>query len=150
MIYGIILSKCIQTKWLAVVPILFTGLFLNYNLRNLPLESNYLYKRTKAAADQIYHQLEPDESYDIVLLSETKDLYGQSYRYFLSTTDKAPVYKDREYTQVPETLVIIDEERKTEEVSNLPIYEIMIHSHKTVDQTIDNSNLPDIYILRDD
>lgn len=159
LVYGVILSKLVKTKWLAVIPLLFSGLFLNYNLRNLPIESNYLYQRTKAAAEKIYPYLKEGETYDIILLSETKDLYGQSYRYFLSTTDKPPIYKDRDHP-LPQALVIIDEEKKVEDVTALPIYEIVMHSDKEIDQkiigqglkvnqNITNQELPDVYILRE-
>jgi 4-amino-4-deoxy-L-arabinose transferase-like glycosyltransferase len=148
LVLAVILSKLIRTKWLAPVSLIFIALFLRYNLTNLPLKSNYLYKKTQAAAEIVYDLIQPNESYDIVLLSETRDLYGQSYRYFLSTTDKKPIYKDRAMTRVPEALVIIDEEKKAEDVTSLPIYEIMIHAGKEVDEKIKNQDLPDIYIIR--
>jgi hypothetical protein len=44
--------------------------------------------------------------------------------------------------------VVIDEEKKVEDITSLPIYEIMIHAGKKVDEKIKNQELPDIYIIR--
>ncbi len=148
LVLAVILNKLIQTKWLAPVGLVFIALFLKHNLTHLPLKSNHLYKKTQAAAEMTYELIKSNESYDIVLLSETRDLYGQSYRYFLSTTDKPPIYKDRKMTRVPEALVVIDEEKKVKDITALPIYEIMIHAGKKIEEKIENQDLPDIYIIR--
>ncbi len=120
--------------------------FFISNAQRWPLKPNYLYQRTQQSSQQIYNYLVDGERYDIVLLSETKDLYGQSYRWFLSTTDRPPILKEN--AQTPETLVIIDEEKHAKDVTNLDIYEIIVFAGKNVDVKVLNQDLPDFYILR--
>jgi len=105
-----------------------------------------MYQRTKQVTEQIYRSLDDQEKYEIVLLSGTKDLYGQSYRYFLSTTDKPPIIRDKGET--PDTLVIIDEEKKAKDVTALPIYEIVVFPEKSINEFYGNCDKPDVYFLR--
>lgn len=120
--------------------------FIYVNYSRWPLKPNNLYLNTKIISDQIFSQLQPTDRYEIVLLSETRDLYGQSYRYFLSTTDNPPVVRDK--GEIPNTLIIIDEEKKIDDVTQLPIYEIQVFPEKKIDQYIENYNQADIYIIR--
>lgn len=125
---------------------LFIIWFFINNAQRFPLKPNYLYQKTQQSSQQIYDHLKDNELYDIVLLSETKDLYGQSYRWFLSTTDRPPIVKEK--NQQAETLIIIDEEKNIEDVTQLDIYEIIIFPEKNIDEKIFNKDLPNIYILR--
>jgi len=111
-----------------------------------PLKPNNNYLNTQQISAQIEQILQPEDRYELVLLSETKDLYAQSYRYFLSTTDNPPIVRDK--GEVPNTLVIIDEEKKVENVAQLPIYEIQIFPEKNLFQKLENSDLADIYIFK--
>lgn len=148
LVYALVLNFLLQlNKKVFILPIfIFLGWFLANNYQRLPLEPNYMYQKTKQVADQIYSSLGDGEKYEIVLLSGTKDLYGQSYRYFLSTTDKPPIIRDRGET--PDTLVIIDEEKKTKDVTALPIYEIVVFPEKSINEFYGNCDKPDVYFLR--
>ena len=142
-----LIIKKLKIYSLPLVIIILIG-FIFFNYSRWPLNSNYLYLNTKKISEQIYSHLQPTDRYEIVLLSETRDLYGQSYRYFLSTTNNPPVVRDKD--EIPDTLVIIDEEKKVEDVTQLPIYEIQIFPEKKIDQKIINDNLANIYIIRAD
>lgn len=120
--------------------------FIYLNLPHWPLQANNIYHNTKLVAKQIEILVDTNDRYEIVLLSETRDLYGQSYRYFLSTTNNPPVIK--ESGEPPNTLIIIDEEKKVEDVTALPIYEIQVFPSKEIDVHLQNNELPDIYLLR--
>ena len=135
-------------KKLLILPVLgFLSWFLINNYYRSPLQTSYLYQRTQNTSQQVYQNLTKEDKYEIVLLSETKDLYGQSYRYFLLTTDKPPIIRDKGET--PNTLVIIDEEKKVSDILQSPIYEIVTFPYKNIDQHIVNKDQPDIYILRE-
>jgi hypothetical protein len=148
LVYALVLDFLLKlNKKIFIFPILaFLGWFLVNNYQRWPLEPNYMYQRTKQVTEQIYRSLDDQEKYEIVLLSGTKDLYGQSYRYFLSTTDKPPIIRDKGET--PDTLVIIDEEKKAKDVTALPIYEIVVFPEKSINEFYGNCDKPDVYFLR--
>ena len=148
LIYSLILNQFLSKKILWLIPVAFISIFLKHNMQQLPLTPNYSYLRVQQTAKQIYQKLEDKEKYDLVLLSESKDLYGQNYRYFLSTTDTPPQKKGLGHA--PDTLIIIDEQKQVENVTQLPIYEIEIFPEKDVNLLLENEELPDIYFLRKD
>lgn len=128
---------------------LIVGAMIGYLLitqPNWPIKPNNNYFNTQTISAQIAQLLEADDRYELVLLSETKDLYAQSYRYFLSTTSNPPVIRDK--GEKPNTLIIIDEEKIAEDVTALPIYEIQTFESKEIDFHLQNQDLADIYILR--
>lgn len=133
-------------KW--SIPILLTTIIgyiaINYPL--WPLKPHNLFFNTQQISAQVASLLNEDDRYEIVLLSETNDHHGQSYRYFLSTTNNPPVVRDK--GEIPNTLVIIDEEKKVEDVAQIPIYDIVVFPSKEIDQFVENKDLADIYILR--
>lgn len=149
-LYALSLRLIIKKLKIYSLPFVVLALvgFIFFNYSRWPLKSNYLFLNTKQISEQIYLHLQPTDHYEIVLLSETRDLYGQSYRYFLSTTDNPPIVRDN--GEIPDTLVIIDEEKKVEDVTQLPIYEIQIFPEKNIDQKIINDNLANIFIIRTD
>jgi len=78
------------------------------------------------SASSVATRLRDNEVYNIVLLSETKDYYGQNYRYYLDTIkNKEPLNPDHDDLSQVSTLVIINEEGiPEEEIALLPIFEI--------------------------
>ncbi len=129
----------------SIVVIAIIAGFIVINQSNWPLKPNFLYHKTQTTAQIIQEALRPSDRYELVLLSETKDLYAQSYRYFLSTTNNPPIVAEKGET--PNTLIIIDEEKKEKDVLNLPIYEIQIFPNRVLRHHIKNQDLPDIYII---
>ena len=79
-----------------------------------------------ASAQVIAENIQPNEKYNIVLLSETKDYYGQNYRYFLDTIpNKTPLNPDHDDLNDVSALVVINEEAvPIEAIDELPIFEI--------------------------
>lgn len=78
-------------------------------------------------AHQIANHLGQGERYNIVLLSATHDINGQSYRYFLDTIPgKEPLNPEHDDVASANTLVIINEERVLEDELSSPIYEIVV------------------------
>jgi 4-amino-4-deoxy-L-arabinose transferase-like glycosyltransferase len=100
----------------------------------------------KQASEEISQHIQKGEVYAVVLLSGTGDLYGQNYRYFLSTEPgKKPV--NSEETIEVDTLVVINEERLPDPLT-LPIYQIQIFPDKEQVQTVTLSSGIEVYILR--
>jgi len=145
LVYGLVLTKIIKFKpgWLVLLG--FSGYYLYYNLTHLPL-LNSAYLTIKQRSYEIAAYMTPADQYDLVLLSPTKDLYGQNYRYFLSTTNSPPL-KKTDLSRL-NTLVIIDEEKNVADVTSLPIYEIVTFPTKKIDLEVHHQTPPDFYILR--
>jgi hypothetical protein len=79
------------------------------------------------------------EPYSIVLLSESGDLYGMNYQYFLSTNkNKRPLAPERHHEA--DKLFIINEDKKSNTPQDLPIYEIVV---------FENKNPSEVYTLDD-
>lgn len=152
-VYGIILYFLITKGKL--IGKLASGAFLIYflwfNFNRLPIKSlGWTISDMKMVADSIYQELKPNEKYNLVLFSESRDLDAQNYRYFLTTTDRPPLKKiDRGEA---ETLVIINEDHLVKNVADSPVYEIVVFPDKKIKKTITIPNGPEIIFLstRDD
>jgi 4-amino-4-deoxy-L-arabinose transferase-like glycosyltransferase len=130
-----------------IIPIIFLGYFLAYNLPKLPLATpGWTIYDMQRTADTILERVEPGEKYNLVLLSHTGDIDGQNYRYFLSTTDRPPV-AEAQRGEV-ETLFIINEDRVLKRVVDSPIYEIVVFPNKEPSEVYTVSDGPEITVLR--
>lgn len=103
-----------------------------------------------ASAQVIADHLQPNEPYNVVLLSETKDYYGQNYRYFLDTIpNKAPLNPDHDDLNAVSTLVIINEESvPLDEIDNLPLFEIATFKDVNQRQSITLPSGIEAYVWR--
>jgi 4-amino-4-deoxy-L-arabinose transferase-like glycosyltransferase len=146
LIQGLGLARLSRHLLGSLAVVAFVGYFLWHNLARMPLQPNgWTIYDMQRVTDSIYQRLGPDEKYSLVLLSPSKDLYGQNYRYFLSTTNKPPLPPER--AGEADTLVIINEEHVTN-VSALPIYEITIFPQKTTSETYTIDTGPEIIMFR--
>jgi len=146
LLFGGILS--FFSRWKAgwvVVMLSFAGFFW-FNIPRLPLNTlGWTIADMNRTSQSIYQHVHPGEKYNIVLLSETKDIYGQNYRYFLTITDRPPL-KMEHFGEV-ETLFIIDEQKIEKDVTNLPIYEIVVFPNHKPAEVYDIPGGPRITIL---
>jgi hypothetical protein len=146
--FGIVLSAISSKSFIAKIlsmVFFFYFIFFNFGKYNLKTQGWSLYD-VKRTAQTIVERVQKGEKYNIVLLSETGDIDGQSYRYFLETTDTPPV-KTEQRGEV-ETLFIINEDRKLEKVTDSPIYEIVVFPDKDVKEVYNVEDGPEITILR--
>ena len=122
--------------------------FVWYNLPKLPLhDTGWTVTDIQRTSQAIEQRLEPGEKYNLVLLSESRDINGQNYRYFL-TTGSIPPVKTEQRGEV-ETLFIINEEKTLEKVTDSPIYEIVVFPNKEpADVFTIEGDGPEITILR--
>ena len=147
-VYGIVLSFLITKGKLTgkLASGAFLGYFLWFNFNNLPIKSlGWTVSDMEMVSDTIYQELKPDEKYNLVLFSASKDLDAQNYRYFLTTTDKPPLKRDR-YGET-ETLVVINEDRLVKDVVSSPVYEIVVFPDKEVKKILTIPNGPEIIIF---
>lgn len=121
--------------------------YFAYNFQHMPLKTLgwTMYDMERTAASVAEH-VKPGEKYNIVLLSETKDVYGMNYRYFLTTTETPPL--TMEHFGEVETLFIIDEQQIVKDVTSLPIYEIVVFPNHTPSEVYSVPGGPKVTVLR--
>lgn len=147
LIYGLIWQQLSKKIWGKALLVIFFAAFLRYNLPRMPLKDvGWTLTDMRRVSQSIYDRVQDGEKYNLVLLSESKDINAQNYRYFLETTDRPPV-DDRNRDQV-QTLFIVDEEKKLEKVVDSPIYEIVVFPNKTPTDVYQVENGPEVTILK--
>lgn len=146
---GFIFDQLLDKRPLiAGVSILIFAQFFALNMvKTLHLnDAGWQIKDIRNTSQTIVDNLKPNESYDLVLLSDTKDIYGYSYRYFLHTFDRPPLNDEEKLGA--DALVIIDEQNQYEKPLDEPVYEIVVFPNKEPDQIIEIPDGPSITILR--
>lgn len=104
------------------------------------------FQQLSITAQAIQKEVEPREPYALVLLSESHDVLGMNYRYFLSVdADRQPL--EPGYQVQPEKLIIINEEKKTDSPQDVPITEIMAFPSKIPRTVLNIPNGADVYIF---
>lgn len=146
LLYGVIAAQLTKKPWGKLLVWTFFGYFLWFNLPRIPLQdAGWTIDDMRRVSQSIYQRVEPGEKYNLVLLSESKDVDAQNYRYFLTTTDRPPVPTE-ERDQV-ETLFIINEERAVKDPTNLPVYEIVVFPNKEPLEIYQIEDGPEILVL---
>lgn len=148
LVLGILLVELVKVRVIgAILAAVFVGYYVYYNLSVLPLgDTGWKLSDIKRTSMAIAERVEPNEKYNIVLLSETGDIDAQNYRYFLSTTDTPPVTTEERGSV--ETLFIINEDRALEKVTDSPIYEIVVFPDKDPVEVFEIPGGPEITVLR--
>jgi hypothetical protein len=148
LVYGLVFSN-IRPKLLGVIALIaFSSYFFPYNWQKMPIKTmGWTVNDIKLTSEEILKHLQPGEKYNLVLLSESRDIDGQNYRYFMTTGHTRPVTTEKRGNI--DTLIIINEEKKlTDVISNSPIYEIATFPNKEVAEFFTITNGPEITILR--
>ncbi len=147
LIFGVIAAQLTKKIWCKLLVWSFLGFFLWFNLPRIPLEdAGWTIDDMKRVSQSIYQRVEAGEKYNLVLLSESRDLNAQNYRYFLTTTDRPPVPTE-ERPRV-EKLFIINEERQAEDPTDLPIYEIQTFPDKEPIEIYQIEDGPEVIVLK--
>lgn len=126
--YGILLAQLSKMgRGGVVMALIILSAFLYRAISQYSFDPTYhTLSQLQRAAVLITDKLYPGEPYNVVLLSQTRDYYGQNFRYFLDTiADKEPLDPDRDDLAAANTVVIINEEgmdRST--ITSLPIFEL--------------------------
>ena len=144
--YAWLLSKIKPKGLFYVISLIFLVFFISKNMNFYSLQaSGWTINDVKRVATSIQERVKNGEKYNLVLLSESKDLYGMNYRYFLSTMDNPPV-KIEDHHQA-EKLFIINEEKKERDLLNLNIYEIVVFPEKNIIEQYQFEPGPEITVL---
>jgi hypothetical protein len=148
LVIGLALNQLAKIKFGSI---LVAGCLLSfgwYNWPKMPLKSTgWTVAEIWQTSRTIIDRVKPGEKYNLILLSESRDLDGQNYRYFLTTQpDKAPVIPEERGNI--ETLFIINEEKKAPDVTALPIYEIVTFPNKVPSEIYQIPDGPEIIVLR--
>lgn len=144
--YGLFFAK-FKNNWLMMILLIpFLFYFISNNFKHYTIKDNdWTIDDMKLVSDEIYKRVKPGEKYNLVLFSESKDLYGMNYRYFLSTNDNEPV--DMDDQRLAKKLFVINEEKVVEDVRKSPIYEIVIFPKKNIQEVFQIENGPEITVL---
>jgi 4-amino-4-deoxy-L-arabinose transferase-like glycosyltransferase len=148
LILGMVLDFLIKKGWWGkAIGVSFFIYFLifNYSRYNLKTAGWSVFD-VERTASSITNRVKEGDKYNIVLLSGTGDLYGQSYRYFLDITSAPPLTP--EHSDQSEFLFIINEDQPGVDVTSLPIHEIIIFPDKNIKEVYNIENGPEITVLQ--
>lgn len=147
LIFGSVLDLIGRWRWGWGVVGIALLYYWSYNLPIMPLRTiGWKASDMQRTAQTVADRVKPGERYNIVLLSETKDIYGMNYRYFLTTTSTPPL--TLEHFGEVETLFIIDEQQIEKDVTSLPIYEIVVFPNHEPSEVYSVPGGPKITVLR--
>lgn len=125
----------------------FVVYFLSINSGQYPLADRDLnIYDIKKTASTILDRVEPGEAYNLILLSDSGDLYGQNYRYFLTTSLKPPVPIGSE--KEVSTLFIINEDQPLEPIEDMLVYEVRTFPSQEPSQVYRVKSGPIVIVLR--
>ena len=144
--YGLFFAK-FKNHWLRLILLLpFLSFFIISSIGRYSIKDNdWTIDDIKKTTEEIYSRVKINEKYNIVLLSASKDLYGMNYRYFLSTNKNEPVKVEDHHSA--EKLFVINEEKIEKNILDLQIYEIVVFPNKSIVETFQMENGPEINIL---
>lgn len=146
-VYGYIFSHG-KPRWLFSILLgVIAVIFLRFNFPRYPWQPmGWTLHDIQRTSDAITQRVQPGEKYNIVLVSESGDIDGQNYRYFLTTSHTPPV-RIEERDSV-DTLFIIDEQKLPGKVTDSPVYEIVVFPDKDPAEVFDIEGGPQITVLR--
>lgn len=149
LVFGLLLAWFWQQKFMLfkLVPIVVLVYFLKINAGNWPLQPvGWQISDMNRTAQELVTHVQGNEKYSVILLSESKDLYGQNYRYFLEATSKPPL-RPEEFASA-DKLFIINENQPGVDVATLPIYEIQTFPSKKIAETFQITSGPTVFVLK--
>jgi hypothetical protein len=129
---GIAVVKLWRLKLLRPLLLLFLAVTVWRSVLGLP--KLYIYSNeamTKTVVQAIEARLQPGDTYNILLLADSKDLQGLNYRYFLTTWTTPPA--DENYVQPFRKLFVIDEQHRRDPIDTSQYIIIVWPNHTIVD-----------------
>lgn len=150
LVLGFCLDRILAIKYLGVIPVaVFIVFFAQYNLPRISFNpGGPTQQQLQTIAAAIHQKVEPDEPYSIVLLSDSGDLYGMNYQYYLSTDPHKRPLKPEEHHQAKK-LFIINEDKKSERPQELPIYEIVVFGNSSTAEVFEADGLEITQLSKD-
>ncbi len=151
LLFGYLLDRLLQiNKYLVVLVGVVLVAFAWQNLQDLSFKGGGPKLSMLAATAQAIHShVDPGQPYSILLISQSKDLYGMNYRYFLTTNStKKPL--DPEKFGTAKKLFVVWEDKEVAEPLQLPLYELMVFDVATPSAVFDIPDGPTVLELRKD
>jgi hypothetical protein len=125
----------------------FGSVFVPNNAAKMPLTSaGWQISDVRRTSEKIISELGDIDSYALVLLSESKDLYAQNYRYYLYALGRPPV--SPELAAQAQAIVIINENQPDIDLKTTPIYEIATFPSKDIANLYTIEGGPTIMVLK--
>jgi hypothetical protein len=129
------------------VAIAFFAAYAWWNVPRWPIEPlGWTIADIERTSQTILDRVQPDEKYNVVLVSESNDHEAQNYRYFLSRSDRPPV-RDLERYDI-KSLFIIDEQKTGENVTQKDYHDIVVFPAKEPTEVYTVAGGPTITVLR--
>ncbi len=146
--WAIFLKELASFKTGRIISAAFVVLFIIWNVSQYAIAKPlWSINQIQPVTDVILQHLKkPNEKYNIVLLSDSRDIEGQNYRYFLEVSPHPPL--TQEHWGEVDTLFIINEDHKLKKVVDAPIYEIVVFPNKTPAEVFTIPGGPEITVLR--
>lgn len=147
LVYGMVLDYLWHKNSIGqILVLIFLGFYFYRNIGRWPLENlSWTIDDVSQTSQKIYQYLEPEDNYDIILVSDSKDWFGQKYRYFFTTYENKPT----PFTQKEQInkMIIIDENGKgLSALDPVPEWQ-HFGSKRILSQFVPIENGPTVYIL---
>jgi len=147
LLWGVALEYFSHSKIGLFICVVFSVLFFSWNISHYRFtNSSWSIEQIEQVGKTITSRLSPNEKYNIILLSDSGDIEGQNYRYFLEVSAHPPL-RQEDWGQV-DTLFIINEDHKLKRVVDSPIYEIVVFPNKQPVEVYTIPDGPEITVLR--
>ncbi len=135
-----------KNSWGQFCVMLFIGFYFYCNVNQWPLIGmDWTMDKVKKVSESVYQKIYTNDYYDLILISESKDWFGQNYRYFFSTYSNKPTsFAQRDKIN---KMIIIDETKQGLSALD-PVPEWQVFGSKKILETWKPLNDgPMIYIL---
>lgn len=147
--YGIVFEfiyKKTKKIFSTLVFLSFAVFFLWYNFKKMPFKAiDWDLDDIHKTAQTIVDRVADNELYAIILLSESGDLYGMNYQYYLYALGK-PTVRMEEFGNI-DKLFVINENQPGVDVMSLNMWEIVSFHDKKLGEVYDIENGPQISII---
>lgn len=146
--YGLALTTLWRTHFLTkTLAVMFVAWFAFYNWQNWPINpAGWQISDMRLVAESIASRVSSGEKFNIVLFSDSGDLDGMNYRYFLYTLGRPATSKEE--AAAADALFIINEDRQAEPVTSSPVWEITTFPNKIPAEIYQIPNGPEVTVLR--
>jgi hypothetical protein len=147
LLVGFVLSYFWEQKKVSKVVVgLFLAAVLFSSLVHTPVTQNLGYNVFMMArtADAIQAHLRQNETYDILVFTDTNDYQGMNYRYFLTTGKATPASEEKIHEF--KSLFILDEQNRSNPIDG-PQYKVAMWPNRKVIDRFDIFGGPKVYKL---
>jgi hypothetical protein len=146
LVLGVVLAEIWQKHVIGKIAVLvMLAGFIGYNFTQYGFgKATPNLDDIKKVSQTIAQRVDENEKYNLVLLSESKDIIGFNYRYYLETTQNPPL--DISLIGDTQKLFVINEQLLEDPLAQ-PIYEIIVFPDKEPVEVYNVENGPQVLVL---